>query len=520
MIKYIYTHDRSLITDENISEVMIVADFLQCTTIISLCLRHIVDNPTNGTIPLYARYCKPAMKQVLFYNLGLDSSPAVYLRNNYIDIIHHPDFIRNIIDVDDLEYFINPAFPLKREWNVLIFQVLLRWLKFSESREIHASKLLRKVPYGHMKVTDIRQDVLPHLAELSGCEDLFQLLKNYVEKTFEQPLICANFSSIENRKCDKRYVRPVLHVFGMNDPNVSTDMMSFCLKRERMAEGHLQYTMNYWSSYSELGVLEPKGDVLGHYAFIVGGYTQDFESEIKIPSALSKRYNMDTGEFLDLAPLPQASFWNAAVIHQRDHQMWILGGVVKKGDNYQLSQCVQIYDIKTNTWEKGPSLPEPLSQLAACYSSHYPAGIYVSGGITQSLDEHGNQVRSKFRMVRSSIYFISSDARDWEIIGRLSVPRYGHVMYADGSKFGRTLYAIGGKDLNAAYVQAAEYLSDAVDRCFKVPGLRGSLTILPGELYAFSESTDEDDEDGVLQIGSLMKPKFAWSNGYLTTSEI
>ncbi len=394
------------------SEVLTVADFLQYTEIRRLCVRHILDNPTTGTFPLHIRYSDPAVKQEVFYGIALDARIAFpplvfYLRNRYLDIICHPDFIHNIIDVDDLEYFINPAFPLKREWHVPIFQVIVKWLEFLDCRKMCAKELLRKVSYECMTTQDIREKVLPYLSDFPSCEDLVEHLRGFVDNVYEQPFLVGNLPFVRGRKCDQKFIRPVLHAFGMPGSIENKNAKAFCLKTQ-IKEGQKQYTLSYWSMNCDLRMLDPRGDVFGHYAFIVGGYTNDGERR-KVPNASCKRYNMNTGEMLDLAPVPRASFWNAAVLHPKEHQMWVLGGLVIQEDAYEPSQSVHIYDIKTNYWEKGPSLPEPLSQLAACYSPKSPEGIIVSGGLTEISDEDGDTV-----MVQSAIYSISSKTDAWE----------------------------------------------------------------------------------------------------------
>ncbi len=491
VIKYIYTHDKTLFTEDNMAKVMQLADFLQCQPIIELCLDIIWKTPTVETVPLYVRYSTPASKFMVFYEGDHVSGPQGYLRNHYIDIIHHPDFVGNIIDAEDLEVFIDPAFPIKKDWHILIFQVIVRWLKFSESRKVHANQLLRKVCYGHIKIADIRGQVLPYMNEFLGCEDLVSLLRSYTEKRFEQPFIVTNFMSLADRKCNEEFLRPVFHVFGMHDARIDSDMMGFCLNLP-------SNSFTCWPYISKSKVLEPRGDVIGNYAFVVGGYTKDPKSEIKIPSDHCIRLNMETVEVAGLAPLPQATFWNAVVIHQRQHQLWVLGGVVRRGDECQLSDSVQIYDIKTNKWKLGPSLPEPLSQLAACYSKS-PVGIFISGGITQNVDEHRKPVKSNFRVVRSAIYFISSDTEDWEQMGSLQIPRYSHAMYVDVAKDPTVLYVIGGKNLQAQYVESAEYISEKVNGSFKIPGLRGSVTFHGGELLSITETPR------LMQIGCLPK---------------
>ncbi len=446
VIKYIYTHDKSLFTEDNMAKVMQLADFLQCTPIIDLCLDIINENPTVVTLPLYVRYSQPAAKTL--------EDHESYFTSHYLDIILHPDFIRNIIDVDDLKLFVDPDIPvnMKKEWHLLIFQVLVRWLKFSESREVHALDLLKKVCYEQLTQTDITNEVLPYLTEFSDCGDLIDLLTSYIDEPFAQPFMTERLSTIKDRKCSKDTLSTVLYAFGMQDAKLKSDMMALNLCNKG--------SIRYWPLYSELGILEPKGDCIGHYTFIVGGYTKKPEDETKFPSASFIRYNMHTGESLNLEDLPQPSFWNSVVIHPRECQLWVLGGVVKKGEEYRLSRAVYIYDIKTNKWKEGPRLPEPLSQLAACHGSDGFDGIFISGGVTQNIDARcvGN------RLVQENIYFIRNDQDFWKKIASLEIARYGHAMYFRNRSFLRCsirkleLYMVGGKSLKGCDVGGIEIL--------------------------------------------------------------
>ncbi len=500
VIQFIYTHDRSLITSENMSEILIVADFLQCTEIRRLGVHHIIDHPTNGTFPLHIRYSDPKVNKVVFYDITLDTRlglppPVFYLRNHYLDIILHPDFVRNIIDVDDLEYFINPAFPLKREWHVPIFQVIVKWLEFSESRKIYASELLRKVSYECMTTQAIREKVLPFIPDFPGCEDLVEQLRGFVDNVFEQPFLTGSLPFVGGRKCDQKFIRPVLHAFGMHGSVEDKNAKAFCVKTESK-EGEKRYTLSHWPVNCDLGVVEPRGDVIGHYAFIVGGYEDDLETgRYKLPSATCKRFNMNTGEMLDLAPLPQASAWNAVVIHPKEHQMWVLGGLINGDQHVHLSQSVYIYDIKTNQWKEGPSLPEPMVLLAACYSPHSPEGIIISGGMVEREDEHGA------RIIQSAIYYMSSERKFWEQLETLRVPRIGHAMCVDTSNDEATLYVMGGLNKDNEEVDVVELYSDSGNQQFKVTGLKGSLTIHDAHFYTFSE--EWANECSLMQIGSL-----------------
>ena len=78
-----------------------------------------------------------------------------------------------------------------------------------------------------------------------------------------------------------------------------------------------------------------------------------------------------------MAPMPQAALVSAAVYYPLTRKIYVFGGSDR---DLQLTfDVTQIYDIATNTWSAGQTMPAPRSQLASGYN---PADgkIYLNGG--------------------------------------------------------------------------------------------------------------------------------------------
>ena len=78
-----------------------------------------------------------------------------------------------------------------------------------------------------------------------------------------------------------------------------------------------------------------------------------------------------------MAPMPQAALVSAAVYYPPTSKIYVFGGSDR---DLQLTfDVTQIYDIATNTWSAGQTMPGPRSQLASGYN---PADgkIYLNGG--------------------------------------------------------------------------------------------------------------------------------------------
>jgi N-acetylneuraminic acid mutarotase len=89
-------------------------------------------------------------------------------------------------------------------------------------------------------------------------------------------------------------------------------------------------------------------------------------------------------------------------------RLYVLGGLT---DGMSVSDEVDIYDPKTNTWSQGPDLPPPAKNWFAASAFDVDGTLYICGlsGDIQRLDESGT---------------------GWEPVGRMSTPRLTHRMLA------------------------------------------------------------------------------------------
>ena len=111
----------------------------------------------------------------------------------------------------------------------------------------------------------------------------------------------------------------------------------------------------------------------GTYAYYFGGYS--FSTIQTVNTAY--RYDPVADSWTTLAPLPQAEIVGAAVYYPPTNKIYVFGGSDR--DAQIVFDLTQVYDIASNSWSMGPTMPAPRSQMARGYN---PANgkIYLNGG--------------------------------------------------------------------------------------------------------------------------------------------
>ncbi len=109
-------------------------------------------------------------------------------------------------------------------------------------------------------------------------------------------------------------------------------------------------------------------------ALITGGY--NFQSEFSYLT----RFDIATNTFSNLAPLPVARHLGSSVFYPSGGSMgrvFVIGGTNR---TTQFSR-VDIYDIGTNTWSLGASMPQALyGHTSVLVENNSGSFIYVFGG--------------------------------------------------------------------------------------------------------------------------------------------
>ena len=104
------------------------------------------------------------------------------------------------------------------------------------------------------------------------------------------------------------------------------------------------------------------------------------------------RYDPVANTWSSLAPMPQRAIVSAAVYYPPTNKIYVFGGSDR--DLQVVFDLTQIYDIATNSWSMGPTMPAPRSQMAHGYN---PANgkIYLNGGYeTAFIDSVSDQTWS------------------------------------------------------------------------------------------------------------------------------
>ncbi len=520
-----------LLSKENVFEVMkMVQSIYSARHLKKHALQALGEPKTLEEVLLFARCTDDIYSKLREFHEGYQGS----LQNNFIKAITDPDFL--LIDNEpELCMILDPLFAKKKEWHPEIFRALLRWINFKKGREEHVD-LFRYVWIDTMPQDTLKNEVLPALKEISDDSWFMEQVALYTESSYEIPCFHSVLSigpgCYGNRYLSQRvlvgYVQPVMYVFGGRGHTIQgtlTDGFAFCQEitdpelyddEGARPEGHT-HDLGYWPINTGFGQMELKGDSVGCFAFIAGGFTQD-KNEVVTASDQFFRYQMLTGETLPLANIPRATYWHEVVINIHSGEVWVLGGVVQEGRKNIVTKSTYIYDTMSNKWKSGPDLPRPLCLFGACctpisrwkaFLNNQPKHLdmLISGGTTTA---QGRKVRSS---VTSNAYLYKTEASTWEKLPSMNFPRYAHSMasFCDDDEVDQPkneFYVLGGKGRDEQYLESIEILQLDIRQWTVLtrPSFKKAMFGLftrrwKAELITFSE---DDDGQTVMQILSSL----------------
>ncbi len=126
----------------------------------------------------------------------------------------------------------------------------------------------------------------------------------------------------------------------------------------------------------------------GTFVYVFGGY--HFPAAVGSTLNTVYRYNIATNTWTTLsttAPMPQAALVPSAVYYPPTNKIYVFGGSTRTPDPIVIYDVTRIYDIATNTWTMGATMPGPRSQMASGYN---PANgkIYLNGGYSARRHRH------------------------------------------------------------------------------------------------------------------------------------
>ena len=122
----------------------------------------------------------------------------------------------------------------------------------------------------------------------------------------------------------------------------------------------------------------------GTYVYVFGGY--HFPAAPGSTLNTVYRYNIATDTWTTLstsAPMPQAALMASAVYYPPTNKIYVFGGSTRTPDPVVVYDVTRIYDIATNTWTMGPTMPATRQQMASGYNTAN-GKIYLNGGFETS----------------------------------------------------------------------------------------------------------------------------------------
>jgi len=247
---------------------------------------------------------------------------------------------------------------------------------------------------------------------------------------------------------------------------------------------------------------EPRIGVIDGKAYLVGGATALTHSPgdrlLVTPSDHLTRFDPRTGEYTELAPLPQPLNHMGVTTYRGD--LYALGGYGERVDT-NTSKRFYRYDPGTDRWSRMPDLPRPRAAMAIGVIGHM---LIVAGGARDRVplfETYGFDFRSKRwsrlpdmhsrrehvgdAVLGGKLYVLGGRGPDslaldtaerydpakrrWEVLPRMPVPVGGVAgVSADGKAI-----AIGGGDDGSGTVSGAVQAFDpASDKWSLLPAMR------------------------------------------------
>jgi len=125
----------------------------------------------------------------------------------------------------------------------------------------------------------------------------------------------------------------------------------------------------------------------GTYVYAFGGY--HFPEAIGSTLNTVYRYDPVANSWTTLAPMPHVALIASAVYYPPTNKIYVFGGANRTPDPIVDYDTTLIYDIATNTWSSGATMPGARSQMGSGYDSANGL-IYLHGGYSDSTQGIGS----------------------------------------------------------------------------------------------------------------------------------
>jgi N-acetylneuraminic acid mutarotase len=213
--------------------------------------------------------------------------------------------------------------------------------------------------------------------------------------------------------------------------------------------------------------------LFGSKAYVIGGLTADDK-----PSNAVELFDLTTEQWSQGPSLPATAHHTTALVF--DNKLYVIGGFAARSTSNP-TDAVYVFDGQS--WQAGVSLPEPIGAHAAAVLN---GRIYVVGGVVK-----GSHHRSTPKM-----YSLGTTEKTWREEPAMTVPR-NHLT---AGVIGNKLYAVGGRNDTSMTLTVAEVydpLTKVWSQAADLPTGRSGIAaaVLHDKLYVFGGESSQKTFD-------------------------
>ncbi|KAK6993334.1 kelch-like protein 15 [Biomphalaria glabrata] len=401
LLDYFY-HGHVTIDQDSIEDVLEAARFFQVDWVVDVCCDYLVH---QLSIDNYQTVLQLADK----YLLGdLRGDIFRFLGQNVIKLSEEEDFYLNF-DLELLTKFLNEDVYIEAD-EEFVFDLITNWVNAKkEQRQEFYLPLLRLVRFPLMDIDNLIS-IQHKLAPYPEIQDAIEEAKYYNNNIPAQSLLKG-----KQFKCRGSHPSVVMLTFSpdvcaVTYQNIATGVL--CLEELASSGAETEFDS---SSISKVG----------NFVYRSGGY-----DETVCSSATVFRFNPRYRNWIQLASMSYPRVSHAMC--SSEDKIYVIGGinhtVGEFGDEDNILNSVEVYDVRENLWQDLPPLPVGSYNQAAAFDDNC---VYLSGGISADpFDTVPMQCLWQFNL----------DQGNWRPRRDMLYSRQRHSMTAFNGK----LYVFGG----------------------------------------------------------------------------
>ncbi|XP_066555123.1 kelch-like protein 34 [Amia ocellicauda] len=393
ILDFIYTSWLS-VSPGTLEDTLEAASYLQVIEAIELCGQYITDNLSPENCCFFANVASR-------YGIrGALSAANRYIGSKLGELLRCAVDSTGLLELNSesfLEVLDSEEMPRVRELPLLT--LVLQWLRSNKLSTVRSNLVLSKIRYGLIPAEELTNLYSTNSAlQTPFIKGLILKALNYHSLGHQQPLVQSTQTTLRSRG-----TQILLTGGGTQAEGLVSEVLAFD---------------PYFKKFRPLTELRSKVQshcvcVVGNFLYVLGGEVlQVNENEKAVTTLVTNqvhRYDPRFNIWVETAGMiDRRAQFSCCVV---DGKICAIGG--RGGIESPLSS-VEVYNIKTDKWQKARDLPQKMHGQASCV---YKDTIFTSGGMFAQQRESSRDVYS-FSMLEDQ----------WKKRAAMSIARFGHQM--------------------------------------------------------------------------------------------